>query len=216
MAKIKDLIGQKFGRLTVLENCGNKKYCKCDCGNYTHVLTNHLLSGHTQSCGCLKMERISRINGLSKTRLYKIWESMHTRCECSKHRSYSRYKDKKICDEWHKSNKGFLNFYNWAIANGYDDKLTIDRIDNNLGYNPENCRWVTYKEQNTNLSTNVWVKYKNNLYTLKNACLIANISEMGVKHTVKRKGLSHQEFFDLHLNNYFDVKLQKWVPKEEI
>lgn len=212
---MKDFIGKKFGRLTVLGNQGNKKYCKCDCGNYVYVLTCHLTSGHTKSCGCLQKERTQKIKGLYRTRIHKIWESMHTRCYCKKHKSYELYKNVGICENWRKSNneKAFLNFYEWAINNGYDDGLTIDRIDGKLGYSPENCRWVSYKQQNRNLSNNVWVIYNDKRYILKDACMIAKISESGVRHTIRRKGITAQESFDLHLNYYFDSKLQKWIKK---
>ena len=114
---------------------------------------------------------------------------------------------------WHRSNKGFLNFYEWAIKNGYDDGLTIDRIDRTSEYCPENCRWVDYKQQNRNLSRNVWIEYGGKKYVLTDACKIANVSMKGVAHSVKRKGLSYQESFDLHLNYYFDCKSQKWIKK---
>lgn len=211
-----DLIGKKFGRLTVLENCGNKKRCQCDCGKYVLVSTCHLTSGHTKSCGCLHKEKIQKIKGLCSTRLHKIWVSMHTRCYCDKHKSYDLYKNVGICKEWNKDkdNRAFLNFYEWAVSNGYGDKLTIDRIDGKSEYSPQNCRWVSYKQQNRNLATNVWISYNNKKYILKDACEVANVSEKGVIHSVKRRKLSHQESFDLHLNYYFNKKLQKWLPKE--
>lgn len=215
MSRIKDLIGKRFGRLIVLDNCNNKKLCKCDCGKYVYVLTNHLTLGHTQSCGCLQKEKVKTIKGLCKTRLHKIWESMHARCYCEKHKSYNIYKNINICELWNKreNKNAFLNFYDWAIKNGYKDDLTIDRINGALGYCPENCRWISYKQQNRNLSTNVIISYNGKNYILKDACQLAKISESGVKHTVSRKGISHQDSFDLHLNYYFDVKLQKWVKK---
>lgn len=96
-------------------------------------------------------------HGMSGTRLHRIWKSMRTRCNNPNCLSYKNYGGRgiKICDEWDE----FLNFYNWAIYNGYSDNLTLDRIDNNSGYRPDNCRWVTVKEQCNNQRKNIYVTY---------------------------------------------------------
>lgn len=214
-----NIIGKKYGRLTVLKDLPkSKKLCICDCGKEIIVSTSHLKDGHTQSCGCLQKEKTSTINGLSKTRLYKIWESMHARCECEKHGSYNRYKDKPICKEWHripdrKRQIGFLNFYKWAINNGYDDSLTLDRIDNNKGYNPENCRWITIKEQARNTTRNVNVEYLGKTQCLTDWCKELKISYIAIQHCVTRYGFTYQQAFDRYTTQRFDVKLQKWVSK---
>jgi hypothetical protein len=216
---MKNLINQKFGRLTVLENLPrSRKRCICDCGNICEVDTNHLITGHTQSCGCLQKEKTSTINGLSKTRLYKIWESMHTRCECKKHESYKIYKDKKICEEWHRipdraKQTGFLAFYDWAINNGYNDNLSLDRIDNNKGYCPENCRWVTIREQARNTTRNVNVRYKGKTQCLRAWCEELKISYIAIQHCISRYSLTYQQAFDRYTNMQWNVKTQKWEYK---
>lgn len=218
MNNIKCAIGQKFNRLTILEINGDFAHCKCDCGNVCDVRIGHIITGHTQSCGCLQKERCSTINGLYKTRLHKIWDSMHARCECEKHESYKLYKDKKICDEWHKRPRkqkqiGFLNFYNWAIEHGYRDDLSLDRIDNNKGYSPDNCRWVTLKEQARNMTTNVNVEYNGKIQCLKAWCEELNISYNAVIHCVARYGLTYPEAFDRYLYTRWNPHTQSWEPK---
>ena len=165
MGKIIDLIGQRFGRLVVVDKCGKDKngkntiwLCKCDCGGTTRATSTHLRNGHTQSCGCLAYEK--RIKGgmdtrftvkhnLSRTRLYRIWSGMKSRCYNPNAPKYNLYGGRGIfiCNEWLQD---FKAFYDWAMLNGYDDKLTIDRIDNDKGYTSYNCRWVTIAEQNKN------------------------------------------------------------------
>lgn len=216
---MKNLTNQKFGKLTVLENLPrSKKRCICDCGNICEVDTNHLITGHTQSCGCLQKEKISTINGLYKTRLHKIWESMHARCECEKHGSYEIYKNKKICEEWHRipnraKQTGFLAFYDWAINNGYNDNLSLDRIDNNKGYCPENCRWATIKEQARNTTKNVNIEYKGKIQCLMAWCEELKISYIAIQHCISRYGLTYQQAFDRYLNMQWNVKTQKWEYK---
>ena len=155
MGKYRDLTGQKFHRLTVLKQYSNNHgqirwLCKCECGNTTIVLGGHLTSGHTKSCGCLDREKKATQQGLrvKYPRLYHIWSGMKSRCENPKNKNYIRYGARgiTICPEWHDLNI----FIQWALNNGYDDNLSIDRIDVDKGYSPNNCRWADIKTQANN------------------------------------------------------------------
>ena len=136
--------------------------CTCDCGNKTEVLTTTLKNGKTLSCGCLKAEHLSKAvskHKMSHSRIYRTWTNMKVRCYERKLSGYKDYGGRGItvCDEW-KNN--FMAFYNWAMANGYKDNLTIDRINVNGNYEPSNCRWATQAEQNRNKRTIIFITYK--------------------------------------------------------
>lgn len=177
MSAIKDLTGQRFGRLTVVKRHipnvrGHVTWeCVCDCGN-THLASTSCLTGNkTLSCGCLRREQASRIHKLvvpkhggSKTRLYSIWRNMKSRCNCKTATKYNIYGGKgiKVCDEW----VAFEGFRNWALLNGYSENLSLDRIDGSGNYCPKNCRWVTAKEQANNTSQNRILEYNNKAQTM--------------------------------------------------
>ena len=156
--RFKDLTGERFGRLTVLNFNGKDKHshniwlCKCDCGNLKLVSTGDLTNGKTQSCGCWANELTVKRNtthGDTHTRLYGIYRKMLWRCYNKNCKDYGRYGGRgvAICDEWKNS---YEKFKSWALDNGYKKSLTIDRIDVDGDYEPSNCRWVTMKAQNVN------------------------------------------------------------------
>lgn len=174
-----DITGRKFGMLTVIGRDFSFKspkrtkwICRCDCGNEKSILRDSLMSGRCNSCGCQMYKShkgINKTHGMSRTRIYHEWTSMRKRCNPNS-KDAKNYYDRSIsvCDEWQKS---FLPFYEWAMANGYDDTLTIDRIDNNKGYYPENCRWVTIAQQQSNKVNTVHIEYEGETYCLRQLCL---------------------------------------------
>ena len=164
------MIGQKFGRLTVIEELPERKKglivykCQCDCGAYTNVTSHDLKNGHTKSCGCLVRDTITK-HGKCNTRLYNIYQNMLNRCY---NKNAPRYDDCggrgiKVCDEWLND---FQVFYDWSMNNGYQENLTIDRINNDGNYEPNNCRWLTLYEQSQNRRNTLSVHYRNKVQSL--------------------------------------------------
>lgn len=157
-----DMSGLRFNRLTVDKYVGGGKWlCFCECGNKTIASGKNIREGITKSCGCIRTEeRKSRkiANPVKDNPHYCRWRSMRARCENKNDPHYKNYGGRGItvCEEW----KSFRNFLEWVEASGYEDGLTIDRIDNDKGYCPENCRWVTRTEQQRNKRNNVLIEYK--------------------------------------------------------
>lgn len=150
-----------------------RRYCvvRCSyCGTEYEILKHNL--NCTKSCGCMTSKLISEAgtkHGQRQTRLYQIWADMKTRCSNVKHSCYKNYGGRgvDVCNDW----RDFSPFFEWADYSGYNDSLTIERIDNNRGYCPENCEWVTIKEQQNNKRTTIniegftslknWAKHNN-------------------------------------------------------
>jgi hypothetical protein len=168
---IKDREGQQYGRLTVLRRAENKVepsgavraqwLCRCDCGNEV-VVTGHALGkGHTKSCGCLNRENAPK-HGMARTRVYRIWSAMRQRCSNPNHKHSGRYGGRGItvCDRW----MAFENFY--ADMGDCPPGMTIERQDNDRGYEPANCRWATRREQANNRSDNVHITFDGQTHNL--------------------------------------------------
>lgn len=147
----------RYGRLLAEKEVAGTSYsrrfqCLCDCGKTVTVNLNALLSGNTKSCGCLKKDLLRKekqTHGMSKTLIYGVWKSMKDRCFNSNIPTYKNYGGRGICmcREWVKS---FKSFYGWAVKNGYKKGLTIERIDNDGDYCPDNCTFIPKSEQSKN------------------------------------------------------------------
>lgn len=194
-----DIIGQKFGMLTVLSYSHSKNrktywLCKCDCGNEKVLRLDSFKTNRehkTVSCGCYnKIKAKSTTHGLSDTKLYHVWASMKDRCLNPNNKHYSRYGGRgiQIYPEWFDYN----NFYTWSMSNGYEDGLSIDRIDNNGNYEPNNCKWTTQYTQNRNTS-------RNRMYQINGEYLC--VTDIANKYNIKRTTLN--------------ARLNRGVPIEE-
>lgn len=177
-----DLTGKHFGRLNVLKMTRNRRgklawECRCDCGNVIVTSASHLTSGHTKSCGCLQKEMFSKTvtkHGKTGNRVLGIWYGMRKRCYYEKDRHFADYGGRgiTICDEW---KNDFQPFYDWAMSHGYAENLTIDRIDVNGNYCPDNCRWITNEEQQNNRRTSHYLTYNGETHTIKDWAKITGI-----------------------------------------
>jgi len=189
--KFEDLTGRRFGRLIVTKmhshgtkNTPIKWECICDCGKTTIVRVNDLRWGKTQSCSCLQREKVKRtIHGDSKTRLHRIWRQIHSRCSNANLKDYKNYGGRGIiiCSEWYE----YILFRDWALSNGYSDDLTIDRINVNGNYEPNNCRWTTKTVQANNTRSNHYITYKGKRQTLAQWSRELNIDYFVLKSRIR-------------------------------
>lgn len=161
MGKLTDITGRRFNRLLVIERSYTDKdnfilwKCLCDCGNVVLERSYPIRTGEIKSCGCLNQElRLKRVtkHGLSKLPIYMVYKSMKRRCYSPKDKRFNRYGGRgiSVCDEWIKNSVAFIK---WAFNNGYKEGLSLDRIDNNKNYSPDNCRFISVAENNRNSSS---------------------------------------------------------------
>ena len=181
------------------DRCGSspsKWKCVCDCGNTIEVLGYNLKSGNTRSCGCLQKDWATeqhKKHGETGTRLFTAWVHMKQRCNNPNDRAYKYYGARGItvCEQWANS---FEDFRDWAMTNGYADNLTIDRIDVNGDYSPENCRWITIQEQQRNKRDNVRVSYNGQVKTVGEWAKEFNCYSSSVyREILKREGRLQSE-----------------------
>lgn len=197
-----DLTGKVFGRLTVLraaEQRSKQGYiqwvCQCNCRDKTIIVvpSYKLKYGHTRSCGCLQRDTVIQMNRDREknpaadrdTRLYRVWRGIRARTSYESQLSYKNYGGRgiSICDEWHDD---FSAFRNWALANGYSDDLTIDRLDIDGDYTPDNCRWATRKEQNNNQRSNIRLSFDGETHTASQWAEIMGITKDCIYKRIRR------------------------------
>ena len=214
MSQLEDLSLRKYGRLTVIERgkdrvtpSGRKLVtweCVCDCGNHFLADGQGLRSGNIKSCGCLHKETArqnlisyTQTHGESKTRLYRIWAAMRRRCNNPNCDAYKWYGARgiSVCREW---NTSFLAFRNWAYQNGYkenakQEECSLDRIDGNKDYSPENCRWVTKTVQSRNTRRNHLVEYQGKKMTIAELAELSGIPYARLQPRIKALGWSAEK-----------------------
>lgn len=209
-----NLCGKRFGKLIVIQQLDSKQYprfsgsiiyeCQCDCGNTTIVTRSKLIHNHTQSCGCMRKSSAAKLFTTHKqtgSRLFNIFYNMKQRCLNPHAPAYDKYGGRgiKICDEW-KNQNGFDNFYNWAIQNGYQENLSIDRINNDGDYAPDNCRWTTMKTQSNNRSSNTYITFHNQTHTLSEWADIIGIDHSVLSQRINKLGMTIEEAFTRKIN----------------
>lgn len=206
MGKTEDITGQKFGRLTAVRIDHQEKdyrYCwlfKCDCGGEIVARKSDVVGGRVKFCNKCKYEKQTK-HAKKGTRLYAVWNSMKQRCLNKNHKSYKQYGGRgiKVCKDWLE----FMPFYDWAMANGYDEtadfmQCTIDRIDVNGNYEPNNCRWVNQKKQGENTRTVHKIEYNGETHCLSEWARILKIERKALEYKLK-KGLSLKEIIKFNI-----------------
>ena len=201
MPKYIELTGQRFGKLVVLKRVENAKdgatrfLCQCDCGNTKVIRSKHLKSGAISDCGCEKSQRTRNNNlkhGGSGTRLYNIWIKMRDRCKNPHSADWADYGGRGItvCDKWDSS---FESFRKWAESAGYEKGKSIDRIDVNSGYYPDNCRWVSTQIQANNKRNNHIVSYHGKKMSLADVARLSTVPYGTIKRRICVYGWSVEE-----------------------
>lgn len=197
----KDLTGCKFGDLTVIRQVESRKrqrfwLCACSCGKTTIVGTGNLTSGKTKSCGHRKSPKK---HGKAGTRIYGIYQNMKQRCGNPNNTNYKSYGGRgiKVCRDWQES---FESFFEWALSNGYDKNLELDRINVNGDYSPDNCRWITHLEQCQNRRTNVKITINGVTKTLS--------------EWAQETGIPYKTILSRHFHGKKGVKLIEPVKKK--
>lgn len=210
MCKFVDFSGKKFGRLLVLDKfkkIGKYNFwlCKCDCGKLIWIRGNSFNNGHATSCGCSRRKYFIE-KTVYKTALHSVWNNMKGRCYRKTDHNYRNYGNRgiEICDEWKDKDNGFKNFYNWAIKNGYKKGLSIDRIDNNGNYSPENCRWADMKTQNNNQRSTVRIKYNGIEKTLEEWSKIVKIPKRTIYKRIKEQNWDIESAFNKPVQDKFN------------
>lgn len=183
MKNIIDLSGQRFGKLTVIsfnkkENGHYYWNCVCDCGKECIKDGGKLRRNETKSCGCLRVEKNSKHHDY-KTRLYRIYNGMKYSCNLKTDTGYKWYGSRgiKVCEEWMKD---YQSFKNWALKNGYNDALSIERIDNDGDYEPNNCKWIPLREQPKHTRKTKQIEFNEKIYTMSGLAKEFNIN----RHTL--------------------------------
>lgn len=204
------IIGKRFGHLTVLsldhitERHNTYWLCQCDCGNKTVVYRGGLTSGDTISCGCYHKEHNHEYgykHGLTGTPLYTTWCGMNNRCRNENAANYERYGGRgiSVCDEW---KNDFITFHDWALSHGYEEGLSLDRINNDGNYEPSNCRWATREEQQNNRRNSHYFTYNNETHTIAEWGRILNIKDNLLNYRINKNNyMDFERYFEMEENN---------------
>lgn len=227
---VSEYIGKRYNKLVVVEDAGKDEHnrpmvkCICDCGNETTTLLKYLKNGDTKSCGCLKHHVFDDHNfkhGLTprdfndyEKRIYIIWRNMRRRCNNESDQAYNHYGGRGIvvCEDW---NNDYALFREWAVSNGYSPELTIDRIDVNGNYCPENCRWVTMKEQTYNKRNTVYIEYQGERHTFLDWSKITGI-RLSILKSRYRQGEPFETMFDLNVGSEHRKVRKAYREKQQI